>query len=159
MPVANEVLINLQERIRAEARKRRVRWTTQRQLIVEQFLFAADHLTADQLHARVRGVDPTIGAATVYRTLNLLVEIGAAQRVRFGTGSAAYEPALGRTHHDHLICLACGLVVEFEDERIESRQRLIARTHGFVLRHHRLEMFGLCPACQAKVVGEQTSSG
>ena len=154
MPVPNEMIAKLQERIRVEARKRKVRWTTQRQLIVEHFLFAAEHITADELQARVRQFDPTVGAATVYRTLNLLGEIGAAQRVRFGSGSAAYEPALDRAHHDHLICLACGSVVEFEDERIEARQRKIAQEHGYILRHHRLEMFGLCPNCQKRVDGE-----
>lgn len=154
MPVPNEAIRNLQERIRAEAKKRRVRWTNQRQQIVEQFLFAAEHLTADQLLQRVREVDPTIGAATVYRTLNLLVEIGVAQRVNLGSGSAAFEPVLGRHHHDHLICLACGTVVEFADDQIESRQRKIARANGFILRHHRLEMFGLCSACQQRVVAE-----
>lgn len=158
MPVTNELIEKLQERIQVEARKRKVRWTGQRQLIVEQFLYAAEHITADQLYARVRQSDPSIGAATVYRTLNLLVEIGAAQRVRFGSGSAAYEPALDRAHHDHLICLACGIVVEFEDERIEARQRKIAQENGFILRHHRLEMFGLCPACQKRVVGDGVSA-
>ena len=157
MPVTNELVVQVQDRVRAEAKKRGVRWTTQRQVIVEQFLLAGEHLTAEDLHRRAREVDPAIGAATVYRTLNLLVEIGVAQRVRFGSGSAAFEPSLGRAHHDHLICLSCGLVVEFEDEQIERRQRKIAQGHGFVLRHHRLEMFGLCTRCQQRVVAEPAS--
>lgn len=132
-----------------------MRWTAQRQVIVEQFLLAGEHLTAEELHHRAREVDPAIGAATVYRTLNLLVEIGVASRVRFGSGSAAYEPALDRHHHDHLVCLACGRVVEFEDEQIERRQRAIAKRHGFVLRSHRLELHGICPECQERAKRER----
>lgn len=155
MPVANDIVVQAQARVRSEAKKRGVRWTSQRQTIVEQFLLAGEHLTAEELHHRAREVDPAIGAATVYRTLNLLVESGVAQRIRFGSGSAAFEPTLNRAHHDHLICLVCGLVVEFEDAAIERRQRAIAQQHGFLLRHHRLEMFGICTRCQPRVVSEQ----
>lgn len=153
--MTNQIVVEVQERVRAEAKRRGVRWTTQRQVIVEQFLLAGEHLTADELLVRAREVDQAIGAATVYRTLNLLVEIGVAQRVRLGGDSASFEPVLGRAHHDHLICLACGKVVEFADEGIEKRQNAIARKHGYVLRHHRLEMFGLCPACQERLAGEK----
>jgi len=155
VPVANDIVVKVQERVRAEAKLRGVRWTTQRQVIVEQFLLAGEHLTAEGLHHRAREVDPAIGAATVYRTLNLLVEIGVASRVRFGAGSAAYEPALDRSHHDHLVCLACGTVVEFEDAGIERRQQAIAKRHGFALRSHRLELHGLCPACQKRAQAER----
>lgn len=149
MPVTNQLVIEVQDRVRAEAKRRGVRWTTQRQVIVEQFLLSGEHLTADELLVRSREVDPAIGAATVYRTLNLLVDIGIASRVRLGGGSASFEPILGRTHHDHLICLACGAVVEFEDEAIEKRQAAIVKKHGYEIRHHRLEIFGICPRCQA----------
>jgi Fur family ferric uptake transcriptional regulator len=154
VPVANDIVAQVQERVRAEAKKRGVRWTSQRQVIVEQFLLSGDHVTADELHGRSREVDPAIGAATVYRTLNLLVEVGVAQRVRFGGTSAAFEPVLGRAHHDHLICLACGTVIEFEDAAIERRQADIAAKHGFALRHHRLELFGICPSCQPRLAAE-----
>jgi Fur family ferric uptake transcriptional regulator len=147
--VPNELIAQVMERVRAEARTRGVRWTSQRQAIVEQFLLAGEHLTAEALHQRVHEIEPGVGAATVYRTLNLLVEIGVATRVRFGA-SSAYESALGREHHDHLVCLACGRIHEFHDERIEAIQDAVAKRHGFVLRHHRLELFGVCPDCQKR---------
>jgi Fur family ferric uptake transcriptional regulator len=150
VPVANQLLAQVQERVRSEAQQRGVRWTTQRQAIVEQFLLAGEHLTAEELHARVRVTDPGVGVATVYRTLNLLVEIGVATRVRFGQGSAAFESALGREHHDHLVCLGCGTIREFRNERIEQLQNEIAQHHGFALHRHRLELFGLCPECQKR---------
>jgi Fur family ferric uptake transcriptional regulator len=151
VPVPNQIVVEVQERVRSEAKRRGVRWTSQRQVIVEQFLLAGEHLTADELHHRAREVDPAIGAATVYRTLNLLVEIGVAERVRLGGGSASFEPVLGRQHHDHLICLACGTVVEFHDDAIERRQATIVKKHGYVVRHHRLEIFGVCPRCQPRL--------
>jgi Fur family ferric uptake transcriptional regulator len=151
MPVENELLRAAHDRVLAEAKRRGVRWTGQRRVIVEQFLLAGEHLTADGLLALVREIDPKVGAATVYRTLNLLVEIGIAERVRFDAGSAAFESTLGREHHDHLICVACGAIHEFRDDRIEKIQLRIAAEHGFTLQRHRLELFGLCPACQARV--------
>lgn len=156
MPVTNQLVVNVQERVRAEAKRRGVRWTNQRQVIVEQFLLAGEHLTADELLARVREVDAAVGSATVYRTLNLLVEVGAASRVRLGGGSASFEPVLGRAHHDHLICLACGAVVEFTDPVIEKRQAAIVKMHGYVVRHHRLEIFGICQQCQPRIEGDQS---
>jgi Fur family transcriptional regulator, ferric uptake regulator len=150
VPVTNQLVVEVQERVRSEAKRRGVRWTNQRQVIVEQFLLAGEHLTADELLVRAREVDVAIGAATVYRTLNLLVEIGVASRVRLGGDSASFEPVLGRAHHDHLICVACGAVVEFEDDAIEKRQNAIVKKHGFLIRSHRLEIFGVCPRCQAR---------
>lgn len=161
MPVTHQLLVAVQERVRAEARRRGIRWTAQRQIIVEQFLLAGEHLTAEALLARAREVDPAIGTATVYRTLNLLTEIGVASRVQLGDGAASFEPLLDRAHHDHLVCLACGLVVEFSDPGIERLQEEVAARHGFQLLRHRMELFGICPRCQASQRGPSadTASG
>lgn len=136
-------------RVRDEARRRGIRWTNQRQTIVEIFADLGEHVTAEELHRRVRMIDTTVSTATVYRTVNLLVELGVAEKGHFGSGSASFEMALNKEHHDHLICLSCGAIVEFHDDRIEDQQQEIARSHGFSLRHHRLELFGICPICQA----------
>ncbi|MCX8039395.1 MAG: transcriptional repressor [Planctomycetota bacterium] len=149
MPVTHQLITAVQERVRLEAKQRGIRWTSQRQVIVEQFLLAGEHVTADRLLERVREVDPAIGAATVYRTLHLLTEIGVAARVQLGNGAASYEPVIGRAHHDHLVCVACGTIIEFHDAAIEQRQEAIASAQGFRLLHHRLELFGLCARCQA----------
>ena len=98
--------------------------------------------------ALVRAHDPKVGYATVYRTLKLLAECGVANERRFGDGLTRYELADDTTHHDHLICVQCGEITEFEEPRIEELQEKIARKHGFRLRTHKHELYGVCPRCQ-----------
>jgi Fur family transcriptional regulator, ferric uptake regulator len=138
------------QRVREEARRRGVRWTNQRQIIVDTFIGCEEHITVEELHRRVRQIDRSVSAATVYRTVNMLVDIGVAHKGNFGTGSASFECAINKKHHDHLVCYSCGGITEFHSDRIETLQEDIARDHGFVLGHHRMELYGLCPACQKK---------
>jgi Fur family ferric uptake transcriptional regulator len=128
--------------------KKGLRSTDQRRLIVETFFGAPNHVSIEELLANVRGHDPRVGYATVYRTLKLLAECGVAHERRFGDGLARYELADSNAHHDHLICVECGTIVEFEEPRIEKLQDDIAARHGWALRSHKHEMYGLCPACQ-----------
>ena len=108
----------------------------------------------EELLAKVRERDPRVGYATVYRTLKLLAECGVANERRFGDGLTRYELADDATHHDHLICLDCGDIVEFEEPRVEELQDKVARRHGFVLRSHKHELYGICPRCQTKRLAE-----
>ena len=140
------------QQVRDEARRRGVRWTNQRQVIVETFITCDEHLTVEELHRRVRVLDATVSAATVYRTINMLVEIGVAVKRHFGDGSATFESALHKHHHDHLVCLACGKIEEFELQAIEDLQEQVANEHGFRLVHHRMELYGVCKDCQTKGV-------
>jgi Fur family ferric uptake transcriptional regulator len=128
--------------------------TRQRSTIVETFLAVEGHISVEELLARVRGEDPRISQATVYRTMKLLTEAGLAHARQFGEGQTRYEPAEGREHHDHLICTSCGAIVEFENERIERLQHDEARRHGFVLHHHKMELYGLCRSCAGEGRGE-----
>lgn len=125
-----------------------LKYTKPREDIFLLFLGLDEHVSADDLLEKVRKVNKAVGLATVHRTLRLLVEAGYAVEHRFGGRRARYEPALGREHHDHLICTACGRIVEFEEPRIEALQKAVADTHGFSITDHRLELFGRCPACQ-----------
>jgi Fur family ferric uptake transcriptional regulator len=86
--------------------------------------------------------------ATVYRTMKLLAEAGLAHARNFGDGQTRYEAAVGKHHHDHLICTQCGTIVEFEDDRIESLQDAVARKHGFKVTSHKMELYGICKSCQ-----------
>lgn len=135
------------KRVRDEARRRGVRWTTQRQSIVETFIACADHVTVEDLHHRVRLIDHTVSAATVYRTINMLVEMGVATKGHFGSGSASFECNVNKQHHDHLVCESCGRIQEFNDPRIESLQEEVALRHEFALGHHRMELYGTCREC------------
>jgi Fur family ferric uptake transcriptional regulator len=130
--------------------KKGLRSTDQRKLIVETFFHSDNHVSIEELLAEVRASDPRVGYATVYRTLKLLTECGVAYERRFGDGLTRYELADETTHHDHLICVECGDIVEFEESRIEDLQEKVARKYGFELRSHKHELYGFCPACQAK---------
>jgi Fur family ferric uptake transcriptional regulator len=130
--------------------KKGLRSTDQRRLIVETFFRSPNHVSIEELLADVRAQDPRVGYATVYRTLKLLTECGVANERRFGDGLARYELADEASHHDHLICLDCGKIVEFEEPKIERLQDEIAARHGFELRSHKHEMYGICPDCLAK---------
>jgi Fur family ferric uptake transcriptional regulator len=140
------------QRVREEARRRNVRWTNQREAIVATFVASKDHLTVEELHRRVRLKDATVSAATVYRTINMLTEIGVAVRRQFGaSASAAFECAVDRDHHDHLVCTICGSITEFHHDLIERMQVEVADTHGFLLSHHRMELYGTCGTCRIQV--------
>jgi len=141
---------DVMRRVRDEARRRGVRWTNQRQVILDTFINTNEHLTAEELHRRVKVIDRAVSAATVYRTINMLVDIGVANKSQFGGGSASFEMDVDKQHHDHLVCLSCGIIIEFHDEHIEQAQEQIALKHGFSLLRHRMELYGTCPACQAK---------
>ncbi len=125
--------------------------TSQRDIILKSFVDAARHMSAEELYARIKKFHPRIGYATVYRTLKLLAEAGMADERRFEDGFTRYEyktPEAG--HHDHLICTRCGEIVEFENERIEVLQVHVARKNGYRVQNHKLEIYGLCRACQRK---------
>jgi Fur family transcriptional regulator, ferric uptake regulator len=124
--------------------------TSQRDKILDVFVKAGRHLSAEELYARVKKLHPGIGFATVYRTLKLLAEAGLAQERRFEDGFTRYEHASPDAHHDHLICTRCGAIIEFENERIEALQQDVARKHHFEVQNHKLELYGLCEACRGK---------
>ena len=122
--------------------------TRQRNLIVESFFAAGGHLNVEQLLARVREQDRKVSAATVYRTMKLLVECGLANERQFDDTVTRFEVAHSDSHHDHLICLECKNIVEFEDGQIERLQEALARRYGFKLVSHKHELYGLCERCQ-----------
>ena len=121
--------------------------TNQRELILEEFLRAGAHLSTEELYLSLRKKNPRIGYATVHRTLKLFAECGIAEQRHFGDGQARYETSDRDEHHDHLICLSCGKIVEFEDPRIEELQVEVAGEHGFSIERHRLELYGCCSDC------------
>jgi Fur family ferric uptake transcriptional regulator len=120
----------------------------QRDRIAQVFFATPGHITVEELVARVRREDPRVSVATVYRTMKLLSDCGLATGRQFGDGQTRYEPTAGRAHHDHLICTSCGDIVEFANERIESLQALVARSHGFEVESHKLELYGRCARCR-----------
>lgn len=124
--------------------------THQREAVAETLFFAGEHLSVGDLERALRTRDVRIGKATVYRTLDLLREAGLVQEHDFGEGFKRYEPLAAQSHHEHLICMECGKVVEFSSERLERLKALIAEEHGFRHHHHRMEIYGICRACQQR---------
>ncbi len=105
-------------------------------------------MSPEELYRLVKKRDASIGQATVYRTLKLLSEAGLASQVELGDGVVRYEHKYGQQHHDHLICTNCRREVEVFDPDIEELQELLAERHGFVLTHHKMYLYGLCPECR-----------
>ncbi len=123
--------------------------TRQREVILDEFLRCASHPSTEELYLRLRKKHPGIGYATVHRALKLFAECGIAEERNFGDGQTRYESRSGEDHHDHLVCLGCGAIIEFEDPRIEELQAKVAEQHGFLIENHRLELYGRCGKCAA----------
>jgi Fur family ferric uptake transcriptional regulator len=121
--------------------------TRERIAIIEAILAASDHFDAEKLYLDLRSRENLVSRATVYRTLDLLVQSGLVDRSRFRSDAFSYEPMHGRAHHDHMVCSACGRVIEFVSAEIERLQEEACAEHGFDLHSHRLTIFGLCARC------------
>jgi Fur family ferric uptake transcriptional regulator len=128
--------------IEALCAEKGLRITEQRKVIARVLSEADDHPDVEALHARAAAVDPGISIATVYRTVRLFEEAGILERHDFGDGRARYEAA-DSSHHDHLIDVETGNVIEFVDEELEQLQRRIAEKLGFRLVDHRMELYGV----------------
>ena len=136
-----------------------LRVTPQRLKILEAFLHADDHVSMEELFLIVRTKDNTIGQVTVYRTLKLLCEAGLAMEIHFSDGIARYELAASDSHHDHMVCVACGKVIEIYDPRIEKTQHELADKYDFLLRGHVHNLYGICSACAAQEQRERQKGG
>ena len=134
----------MQRRIDIEAlcATKGLRITDQRRVIAQILGDSEDHPDVETLHTRAAAVDPKISIATVYRTVRLFEEAGILERHEFGDGRSRYEAASDE-HHDHLIDVETGKVIEFIDEELEALQRRIAEKLGFRLVDHRMELFGV----------------
>lgn len=152
-PQQHEHREHLRDQLDAYMAKKGLRSTEQRRVIVDTFLSSRAHITIEELLADVRARDSRVGYATVYRTLKLLAECGVAHERRFGENVTRYEVAEPDHHHDHLICVECGAIEEFEEESIEVLQEAIAERHGYRIRSHKHELYGVCPKCQAAEAG------
>lgn len=119
-----------------------LRMTEQRRVIARVLEASEDHPDADELHSRSIKIDPKISISTVYRTMNLFEELGIIERHDFRDGRSRYE-SVPDEHHDHLIDLKTGTIIEFNSPQIEALQERIAREHGFKLVDHRLELYGI----------------
>ena len=122
------------------------RMTPQREMILEA-IHAEGHITADDIYQRVRAKSPAVNLATIYRTLELLKELGIVTAINAGSGSIHYELAGEQPHH-HLVCEGCGQAIELDCDVLLPLEEELCRRYGFQMNLNHLALFGLCPKCQ-----------
>jgi Fur family ferric uptake transcriptional regulator len=132
------------------------RLTPQRRLVLEIFMENLErHLSAEELYQISREKGEEIGLATIYRTLELLEELGLLQKMNFGDGRSRYElvpmELLERNHHHHhhLICLTCASILEVEEDLLNQLEKVVEEKHSFQITNHYLQFFGYCPSCRS----------
>jgi Fur family ferric uptake transcriptional regulator len=124
-----------------------LKMTRARRAILDEVLAVRGHFTPDDLLAHCRNKGRLVAPATLYRTLNRLVEAGLVHRIPMARGQSRYEPMLGRHHHDHMVCLVCGKIFEFESREIERIQAWVCRRRKFTLLEHTHQLRGRCEDC------------
>ena len=143
-------MADLKKRLQARQHK----MTPQRQTVLQVFLdHPGEHLSAEDVHGILRNDKSEIGLATVYRSLELLSELGILQKLEFGDGCSRYEVNTTNPqehHHHHLICQKCGKVIEFEDDLLDNLEADIQEKLGFKVTDHQVKFFGVCKECQEK---------
>jgi Fur family ferric uptake transcriptional regulator len=135
------------ERLKTFMKQKGFKSTRQRDIIASEFFKCEDHITAEELYIIINKRHKEIGSTTVYRTLKLLAESGLATARVFADQLTRYEPVSEDEHHDHLICLDCGSIIEFEDPKLERMQEKIAADFGFSIVDHKMEFYGYCKDC------------
>lgn len=128
-------------------KERGVRLTDQRRLVVRRAV-AFLHFIAEELVKDVQTIDPSVARGTIYRTLALLHQAGVVEKHDFRYGAPNYEVTFGKAHHDHLMCIQCGEIIEYQEPRVERLQQEVVRRYGYKLMSHTHKLYGLCPACQ-----------
>ena len=142
----------LLERFRRHLRDHRLPVTRQRDDVAATLFASPEHLTAEALHRKLSEQGARVGVATVYRVLDLLNRAGVVRVHEFGDGSRRYEGATPQGSHGHLVCVQCGGVEEFTNERMERMLPIIADEHHFRYERHRVELHGTCRACQRRAL-------
>ena len=132
--------------------RRGLKLTAERQAVFDQLFARHEHVEADEILVRLRARGKKISRATIYRTLELLVDSGVVGRVRVGEIGYRYERLRAGEHHDHLICNECGRVIEFFEPRIESLQDAGADRYGFLSISHSHQMRGICKQCRPRAL-------
>jgi len=139
-------------------RERSLKFTRERQTLLQEVLANPDHFEAEQLLVNLRHAGKRVAKATIYRTRPLLVACGILRQVQFGDKLTHYEHTFGQSPHDHMICRRCRRVVEFDSEDVVRLRTALAARHDFQALSHRFQIFGLCGQCALGGPGPQNGS-
>ncbi len=140
-------LEDIERRFQEVLEKEGLNLTRQRQEILHALMAAEKHLGVEELYDLIKKKDPTLGRATVFRTVKLLQECGLVAEVTSANGRSKFELKADRPHHDHMICVECSRIIEFQSPMMERFQDEAIRKHGFEALWHRHEIFGRCRDC------------
>lgn len=143
-PAGENTISEVKEIFRAYLKDRNHRITPERFMVLEEIYRADGHFDADDMYFHMKNSGSRVSRATVYNTLDLLVECGLVQRQQFGRNQSYYERAYSFQQHDHIICNTCGAVMEFCDPRIQEIQTLMEQINDFTITGHSLHFFGEC---------------
>jgi Fur family ferric uptake transcriptional regulator len=138
--------------------RRGLKLTAERQALFDELFARHEHMEPDELLVRLRTKHKKISRATIYRTLDLLVDSGIVGRVRIGDTGYRYERLRAGEHHDHLICNECGRVIEFFEPAIENLQDEVCERYGFLALSHSHQLRGICRQCRPRAAREQAKS-
>lgn len=119
-----------------------------REKILKKFLETEKHITITELYELIKKEYPDIGIATVYRAMKVICDSGLAEEIDIGDGTKRFEHKFEHKHHDHLVCIKCGKIIEFENESIEALQKEICKEYNFTIVNHKLQIFGYCSNCK-----------
>ena len=152
-------LQEVKEVFRAFLKKGGQRQTPERLAVLDEIYDTSDHLDADELYVRLKQKGAGVSRATVYNTLELLIDCDLVVRHQFGKNQAKYERAFSYWQHDHLICMDCNELLEFCDPRLQSVQEMVEKIYDFDVTHHSLNMYGHCmrEECPNRPVDESRS--
>ncbi len=145
-------LTEKKEQLKRFLRQKGFKSTRQRDIIAGEFLKCTEHVTAEDLYKKISSKHINIGFTTIYRTLKLLAKSGLATERVFADNLTRYEPLSAEEHHDHLICMGCGSITEFENPKIEKLQERIADEFGFNTVTHKMELYGYCRICKGRAL-------
>jgi Fur family transcriptional regulator, ferric uptake regulator len=129
-------------------RQRNLRRTQEREDILEEIFAIHGHFDVDELHLRLKDKRAKVSKASIYRALPLFIDCGLVREVDFNDGHWHYEHIYGHAHHNHLRCLGCGEVLEFEEPRLRLVEEYLAREYGYQIKGHQLQVDGYCAICQ-----------
>lgn len=141
------------KQFKAALREESLRLTNQRLAVLEDILDSGEHRECDDIFLSLRSKRTPVSRATIYRTLDVLERVGFVRKMDIGDGRFRYESKITQPHHDHMVCLQCGLIIEFVDLEIESRQVMVSKKQGFKLSSHSHQLYGICAGCQQQGEG------
>ncbi len=143
-PAGEDLIVEVKELFRTYLKGKKHRQTPERLMVLEEIYRADGHFDADDMYFRMKKIGYRVSRATVYNTLDLLVECGLVQRHQFGKNQSIYERAYAFRQHDHIICNRCGKVMEFCDPRLQEIKTMLEEIYNFKIDGHSLHFYGAC---------------